>query len=132
MSRWSCRLAPTPGASTRTSIPCSASCCAGPMPESISSCGELSAPPDRITSRLAFVGVQLAVAARIAFRALEVGDDVVPVPAGGAEVVPLVVVAPVAADVAHGVDRTAAAEHLAARPPQAAVVQVRFGRGVVV
>ena len=44
---------PTPGRSTRTAMPCSRRCAAGPMPESISSCGVLKAPPHRITSRRA-------------------------------------------------------------------------------
>ena len=36
---------PTPGSSTAAVMPCSARCAAGPMPESISSCGLLIAPP---------------------------------------------------------------------------------------
>ena len=52
-SRWSCRLRPTSARSARTSIPCARSIAAGPMPESISSCGELIAPPASSTSRAA-------------------------------------------------------------------------------
>jgi hypothetical protein len=49
-SGWSCMCEPTPGASTRTSIPTSARCSAGPIPDSMSSLGESMAPADRTTS----------------------------------------------------------------------------------
>ena len=52
-SGWSCRFEPTPGESTRTSMPTSRRWSAGPMPESISSLGESIAPAERITSRRA-------------------------------------------------------------------------------
>src|SRR6516162_5266878 len=32
-------------------MPSSVRCCCGPMPDSISNCGELTAPPQRMTSR---------------------------------------------------------------------------------
>ena len=51
--RWSCRLAPTPGRSCTTSMPCWRSSAAGPMPESCNSCGELMAPALSTTSRVA-------------------------------------------------------------------------------
>src|SRR3954468_19237677 len=50
---WSCRPCPTPGRPWTTSTPTSPRCSAGPMPESISSCGVLTAPPERTTSRVA-------------------------------------------------------------------------------
>ena len=50
---WSCRLAPTPGRSTRDSTPTSARWLAGPMPERSSSCGLLIEPPHSSTSRRA-------------------------------------------------------------------------------
>ena len=50
---WSCRFRPTPGRSTATSMPWRRSSSAGPIPDSISSCGELKVPPARMTSRAA-------------------------------------------------------------------------------
>ncbi len=47
------RLRPTPGRSAMTSIPCDCRCLPGPTPDSISRCGELYVPPERITSRRA-------------------------------------------------------------------------------
>ncbi len=52
-SGWSCRSSPTPGRSWTTSTPTERRWSAGPMPESISSCGELTAPPESTTSRVA-------------------------------------------------------------------------------
>ena len=52
-STWSSRLAPTPGESTRTGMPISRRCSAGPMPESINSFGVSMAPAVTITSRRA-------------------------------------------------------------------------------
>src|SRR5882672_214800 len=46
---------------------------------------------------------------------LEIGQHIVPAPAGIAELAPVIVVAGLAAHVDHAVDRGAAAEHLAAR-----------------
>ena len=77
--------------------------------------------------------VQLAAAARIAFGALEIGQHVLPGPTLVADHArPFVVVARVAADVAHRIDRARTAEHAPARPPQAAVVQRRLGLGRVI
>ena len=54
--RWSCRLAPTPGRSATTPIPCRASSAPGPTPESWSSFGELIAPAASTTDRRAASG----------------------------------------------------------------------------
>ena len=51
---WSLRFWPTPRLSVTTSMPISIRCSAGPMPDSISSWGLLTAPPDRMTSALAW------------------------------------------------------------------------------
>ena len=53
MVGWSCRLRPTPGRSSFGSMPTERRWSAGPMPETIMSCGELMAPPERMTSRSA-------------------------------------------------------------------------------
>ena len=50
---WSCRFPPTPGRSTATGTPTSPRWSAGPIPDSIKSCGEPIAPAARITSRAA-------------------------------------------------------------------------------
>jgi hypothetical protein len=73
--------------------------------------------------------VELGGAALVVLGALEVGQHVVPAPAGVAEVAPLVVVAPVAADVDHRVERRGAAEHAAARDVDAAAVERGLGLG---
>src|SRR5690606_10291096 len=76
--------------------------------------------------------VQRVAAARVAFAAAEVRQHRGPVPARRALRGPTVVVGGHAAHVAHGVERTRSAEHLAARPPQRAAAQLRLRRGVVV
>ena len=63
-------------------------------------------------------------------RALEVGQHVVPGPAGIAQLAPLVVVARLAAHVDHAVDRGAAAQHLAARIVERAAVEAGLGLGL--
>jgi len=80
----------------------------------------------------AVAGVQRIAAARVAFRTPEVGQHVRPVPVVGALRRPAVVVLGHTADVAHGIDRAGAAEHLAARPPDHPVAELGFGNGVVV
>ena len=51
--KWSCKLAPTPGKSALTAMPCCASKAAGPMPDSCNSCGLPMAPALSTTSRRA-------------------------------------------------------------------------------
>ena len=50
---WSCKFFPTPGSAAATAMPCSASAAGSPMPDSMRSCGELTTPPARMTSRSA-------------------------------------------------------------------------------
>jgi hypothetical protein len=47
---WSWRCWPTPGRSRSTFTPAAFSTSAGPMPDSMSICGEPIAPPERMTS----------------------------------------------------------------------------------
>ena len=61
---------------------------------------------------------------------LEVGQHVVPAPAGIAHLPPGVVVARLAAHVDHAVDRRAAAQHAPARIGEAAAVQAGLGGGL--
>ena len=51
--KWSFRCLPTSGASSVHATPTASSSARGPMPESISTCGDPTAPPLRITSRSA-------------------------------------------------------------------------------
>ena len=48
--QWSCKLPPTPGRSATTAMPWSRRWAAGPMPDSIKSCGEWMAPAHSKTS----------------------------------------------------------------------------------
>ena len=74
-------------------------------------------------------GVVLGGAAHVVLGAQEVGQHVVPAPP---QLAPLVVVGRVAADVDHRVDRRGAAERLAARQIDAAVVETRLEPGAEV
>ncbi len=76
------------------------------------------------------LAVILAVEIGIVFRTLEIGQHVGIRPAGIAERGPLIVVAPVAADIDHGVDRGRAAEPLAARLIADPPVEARLRHGV--
>ena len=76
------------------------------------------------------LAVILAVEIGIVFRTLEVGQHVGVRPAGIAERGPLIVVAAVAADIDHGVDRGRAAEPLAARLIADPPVEARLRHGV--
>ena len=79
---------------------------------------------------LAAGAVRLVGAGREILAALEVGQHVVPRPAGVAELAPLVVVARLAAHVDHAVDRRAAAQHLAARVGEGAAVEAGLRLGL--
>src|SRR6266436_5207628 len=70
--------------------------------------------------------VPIISAALIAFRALEIGKNIVPRPAVAAKGGPIVVVGAVATDVDHSVNRTRAAECLAARLIAAAAIEPRL------
>ena len=71
--------------------------------------------------------VEVAAAARVVLRTLEVGQHRVVVPAFAAALAPFVVIGGVAAHVDHAVDRAGAAQHLAARLIHDAAVE--FGLG---
>ncbi len=58
---------------------------------------------------------------------LEIGQHVLPGPAGQPELAPMVVVTGLAAHIDHGVDGRGAADHLAARVIEAATVETRLG-----
>src|SRR5690606_6167758 len=76
--------------------------------------------------------VKGAVAVLVAFGALEIGQHIGKTPTLKAELAPEIVVARMAADVDHAVDRGRPAKHLAARPEELAVVQIGLAFGVVV
>ena len=73
--------------------------------------------------------VEVIGAARLVLRLLEVGQDRIPVPALAAALAPFIVVAVVAADIDHAVDRAGPAKRLAARQiePAVAKLRLRFG-----
>jgi len=62
----------------------------------------------------------------------EIGQDGRKRPAGIAKLLPVVEVAGGAADVNHGVDGAGAAENFAARPVEAAILELRFGFGGII
>src|SRR5699024_11806783 len=49
-SKWSSKFSPTPGKCKRGSIPTERKCSESPIPDNCNNCGELIAPPDKITS----------------------------------------------------------------------------------
>jgi len=79
----------------------------------------------------AVAAAQRVVAVRDMFELLEVGQHVGPAPARVAAVLPMVEVLEQATHMDHRVDRTRAAQHLAARPIALAAGQGRFGLGAV-
>ena len=78
------------------------------------------------------VGAMVGVAARaVPLGPLEVGQHALVVPAVEAKLAPAVVIQAVAAHVHHAVDRRRAPQHLAARPGDAAPVQMGLRLGLV-
>src|SRR5262249_24113911 len=75
--------------------------------------------------------VILGSAALLVLRFLEVGQDVSKAPAGISQLFPLVIILAMAADIDHGVERTAAAQDLASRPEEFAIFQLRLSLSVV-
>ena len=86
---------------------------------------------DRRDAQLTTDAVQVGCAAVMALGALEVRQHVVPAPAGVARIAPGVEVLARAAHVDVAVDAARAADQLASRPGQTAVVQARLGLGLV-
>ena len=86
--------------------------------------------PDVGHRERAIAAVESVRTALVALRLDEVGQHVVVAPTRVAQRGPMVVVLALAADVDQAVDRTRAAQGLAARPVDAAAVHVRIGVGV--
>ena len=76
---------------------------------------------------LAMGGIGTAL---VMFGAHEIGQDLVPRPAPAAALRPGVVIAAVAPDIDHAIDRRRPAQHLAARPEQAAAVHMFLRLGL--
>ena len=74
--------------------------------------------------------VQRAASAVMILLAEEIGQNVVPAPAGKAKLAPAVIVGRLAAHIDHGVDGGASAHHLAARIGDRAAAKVRLRRGL--
>jgi hypothetical protein len=72
----------------------------------------------------AIAAMKRAVAILIAFRTAEIGQHIRKAPAFKAELTPHVIVARMAANIDHAVDRGRPAKHLATRPVELAIVQV--------
>src|ERR1051326_3824486 len=75
--------------------------------------------------------VEFACAAFVMLRFFVVRQRVLIAPSGDAEILPAVVIFGVSAAIDHSIDRAGSAEHLAARPEDFAVVQVRLCFGLV-
>ncbi|MDZ7712102.1 MAG: hypothetical protein U5L06_02810 [Rhodovibrio sp.] len=85
--------------------------------------------PHAFHAQFAARPVQVVRAPGVILVRLEMGQHVVPAPAGAAQLAPAVVIARLAAHVDHAVDRRAAAQHPPARIVERAAVQpvLRFG-----
>ena len=77
----------------------------------------------------AIAGMRVRCAGRIALGSHEIGQHVVPAPAGAAHLPPAVIIRRLPPDIEHAVDRRAAAQHPPARIKQAAAAEARFGLG---
>ena len=86
--------------------------------------------PGRLDPPFAADAMAFAGPEKMILVALEIGQHVVPAPAGEAELAPVIVVGGLAAHVDHGVDGGRAADHLAARIVQAAAVEAFLGLGL--
>src|SRR3546814_8756166 len=84
----------------------------------------------RLDAPLAAAAVAFVAALVVVLRALEVGQDLVPDPAGVAELAPEIIVARLAAHVDHADDRGAAAQHAPARIVQCPPVKPRLRLGL--
>ena len=84
--------------------------------------GDVERAADRMVVAFA-VGLMLGAA--------EIREDIVPRPALGTQLPPMVVVTALSANVEHGVDRRGAAEHFTARPDMLAVAGAGIGIGQI-
>src|SRR5690606_5355560 len=75
--------------------------------------------------------VKSAIAVLVAFRASEIGQHIRKAPAFKAHLTPEIIVARVATNIDHAIDRGRTAKHLAARPEKLAVVQMRLAFSVI-
>ena len=85
--------------------------------------------PRRFDAPAAAGAVMFAVAEEMIFEALERGQHIIVAPAGEPELPPVIVIGGLTAHRDHGVDRGAAADHLAAGVGQRAAVQAGFRLG---
>jgi len=83
----------------------------------------------RIDPQLTPLAVEGVLRAVMVFGATEVGQHIVPAPAGVAHLPPEIVIARLTAHVDHAIDRRTAAKHLSTRVVQRATVQPRLGLG---
>ncbi|MFK4508920.1 hypothetical protein ABIF81_004098 [Bradyrhizobium daqingense] len=86
--------------------------------------------PRRFDAPAAPSAVMLAGAEEVVFELLEQRQHVVIAPAGHTELAPVIVIGSLSAHRDHGIDRRAAADHLAAGIGQRAAVQARLGLGL--
>ena len=84
----------------------------------------------RLDAQLAADAMRGALAEEVIFVPLEIGQHVVPAPAGKPELAPMIVIGGLAAHVDHRVDRRRAADHLAARIIEAAAIEAFLRLGL--